>query len=54
MAGYWIAELWDAGEGDYIACWTTEQPGVTGPVDLERRLPELILNGWNIRRSEAA
>jgi hypothetical protein len=52
MAGYWIAERWDELEGDFIACWTTERPGITGPTDLERLLPELILSGWNVRHSE--
>lgn len=50
MPAFWVAECFDGDE--VIACWTTERPGVTGPDDLERLLPELILSGWNVRPVE--
>ena len=50
MGGYLVAECFEGDE--IIARWTTERPGVTGPADLYRLLPELILNGWNVRAAE--
>jgi len=47
MDGYWIVEHFDGDE--VIGVWTTEQPGVTGPVGLEAMLVDLMWQGRNVR-----
>jgi len=46
MKGYWVVEHYD--DGEVIGCWTTEQPGITGPANLEEMLAELIWEGRNV------
>ena len=50
--GYWVVEHYD--DEEIIGCWTTEQPGVTGPTNLKAMLADLIWEGRNVRWVEPA
>jgi len=46
MSGYWVVEHYDGDQ--IIGRWTTERPGVTGPIGLEGMLADLIWEGRNV------